>query len=175
MSELLLEDITSVGEFLAHALELEVESAQRYRELADCMDVHNNPRVAGLFRTLADYGDRHAADVRQRAANWELPAIPPWDFKWCCPEGPESPPMEDAHYLMNRREALELALHNETRGRDFYSQVAARSPNSDVQRIATEMAGEENTHVEMLKRWLARLEDDPILPNDDLDPPHMPE
>ena len=83
--------------------------------------------------------------------------------------------MEDAHYLMNQRDALELALHNETRGRDFYTQVAASSPNPDVQRIAAEMASEENTHVEMLKVWLARMEDDPTPPRDDLDPPHMPE
>jgi len=41
--------IASVPEFLAHALELEAESHERYRELAECMEVHNNPEVAELF------------------------------------------------------------------------------------------------------------------------------
>jgi rubrerythrin len=175
MSEMLLETITTVGEFLAHALELEVESAQRYREMADCLEVHNNPRVAKLFNKLADAGERHAEEVRQRAESHELPAIPPWDFKWCCAEGPESAAMEDVHYLMNKHEALELALQYETRGRVFYSQVATSSPNPEVRSIAADMAIEEGKHVEMLKAWLERIGDDLNASREDMDPPHTPE
>ena len=38
MSDVLTGTITSVAEFLVHALELELESAERYRELADTME-----------------------------------------------------------------------------------------------------------------------------------------
>jgi len=176
MSEMLLETITTVGEFLAHALELEVESAQRYREMADCLEVHNNPQVAKLFNKLADSGERHAEEVRQLAESHEIPAIPPWDFKWCCAEGPESAAMEDVHYLMNKREALELALQYETRGRDFYTQVSNSSPNPEVRSMAAELAREEATHVEMLKAWLERVDDGlSSAPREDMDPPHTPE
>jgi rubrerythrin len=175
MKEILSQSIESLAEFLAHALELEVESAERYRELADNMQVHNNLEVAELFRKLARYGDAHAAEVQERAAGLQLPYISPWDFKWSCPEAPEAPCMENAHYLMNKCQALELALHNEIRGRDFYVQVAAASSDPEVREAATEMAAEEEGHVAMLREWVTReacvAEQRPA----DLDPPNMPE
>jgi rubrerythrin len=175
MTDLLLQSIESLPEFLAHALELEIESAERYRDLADVMHVHNNPEVAELFRKLAAYGDRHAAEVQQRAAAYQLPVISPWDFKWSCPEPPESPCMADTHYLMTKCQALELALHNEVRGRDFYAAVAARTKDPAVRAAAAEMAAEEGGHVDMLRAWFARESCDTLAPPSDLDPPNMPE
>ncbi len=167
--------ILSVGEFLAHALELEVESRERYRMLADCMEVHHNPEVAELFGQMARYSDMHAREVELRAQDTEIPAIEPWGFKWNCPESPEAPCMDDANYLMNKRQALELALHNETRGRDFYGQVAVTSPDSAVRRIAQEMAEEEDEHVVLLRQWIAREAGTGGAPQEDLDPPNIPE
>lgn len=175
MTNLLSQSIESLAEFLAHALELEVESAERYRELADNMRVHNNPGVSELFRKLAHYGDAHAAEVQQRAAGMQLPYISPWDFKWSCPEAPEVPCMEDAHYMMTKCQALELALHNEIRGRDFYAQVASVSGDPAVQAAAAEMAAEEDMHVNMLREWVAREACAAEKRPHDLDPPHMPE
>ncbi len=175
MSDLLAGDISSVAEFLAHALEMEVESAERYRELADSMEVHNNPEVAALFRRLAVEGDMHAEQVTRRSGAVELPNIAPWAFKWSSPDGPESPAMEDVHYLMNCLDALKLAWHNEVRGLAFYTQVADRSPNPRVRQLAGEMAGEEDAHVAMLQSWLNREAGDGTAPVEDLDPPNMPE
>lgn len=175
MSSLLSADILTVPEFLAHALELEMESAQRYGELADNMVVHNNPEIASLFGLLAKEGELHAAQVRQWGEEFELPQIAPWHFKWSSPEGPESAAVEDTHYLMDRRQALALALHNETRGRDFYSQVAQHSPDAEVQRLAAQMAAEEDSHVAMLKTWLSNESDGMEGQMEDLDPPNTPE
>ena len=174
MSESEHQPIASVPEFLAHAIELEAESHERYRELSDCMEVHHNPEVAELFGRLAHYSDLHAQEVQRRAAGIELPAIAPWGFKWNCPESPEAPCMDDANYLMNKLQALELALHNEVRGRDFYALVAERAPVPEVRAIAKEMAEEEQEHVDLLTQWIARVaagvEDTP----EDLDPPNIP-
>lgn len=175
MNPMLAQPIDALGEFLAHALELEHESAERYRELAGSMAVHNNPRTAELFEQLARYGDSHAAEVRGRAAGIALPQMAPWDFKWTHPESPEAGCMEDAHYLMTPCQALELALHNEVRGRDFYAEVAASSPDPEVARLAREMASEEDEHVVMLREWIEREACHEHLPAEDLDPPHMPE
>lgn len=176
MSDLLAGDISSPAEFLAHALEMEAESAERYRELADNMEVHNNPEVATLFRQLAHEGDAHVAGVKRLCARIDLPNIAPWAFKWSCPDGPESLPVDDVHYLMSRRQALELALHNENRGLDFYIQVAQRSAHAEVRRLAGEMAREERDHVQMLTAWLSREpEEKASSPLSDLDPPNMPE
>jgi len=175
MSELITQPIESLADFLAHSLELEVESAERYRELADSMEVHNNLEVAALFDQLAHYGDIHAEQVRRRATGLELPSIAPWDFKWHCPDSPEAPCMDDANYLMNKCQALELALHNEARGRDFYRQVAETSPNAEVRTAAAEMAEEEEGHLRMLEERFRHEACDIVEAAEDLDPPHMPE
>lgn len=175
MNEILAQPITDMGDFLVHALELEVESAERYRELADSMEVHNNPEVAELFLTLAGYGDLHVQQVHERCDAVQLPVISPWDFKWACPESPETPCADNASYLMNRCQALELALHNEIRGHDFYAEVAHTAADSEVRRIAAQMADEESSHVEMLKVWIAREQGESRIPREDLDPPNIPE
>lgn len=168
--------IETVPEFLAHALELEEESVDRYETLADSMEVHHNDAVAELFRRQAEFSEQHAGEVRQRTQGIPLPEIPPWDFKWNCPGSPESDCMEDdISYLMTTRQALELALHNETRGRDFYAEVAERSPDPEVRRLATEMAQEEDEHVKLLEQWLAHGQGGADIPQEDLDPPNMPE
>jgi rubrerythrin len=168
--------IRTVGELLVHALELEHESAERYGELAQSMAIHNNQEVADLFEHLADMSEAHADEVRGRAEGVDLPEIPPWELKWTCPGSPESNCMEtQVSYLMTALQALELALHNEMRGRDFYAHVAMSSPNPDVRHLAGEMAEEESEHVDLLKDWLAKethsQEPAPL----DLDPPNIPE
>jgi rubrerythrin len=176
MSEPSVPPIASVPELLVHALELEHESAERYRLLAETMAVHHNAEVAELFRRMADMSDAHASEVIARAEGLLLPEIAPWDFKWSCPGSPESDCPDDVEvsYLMTPQQALQIALHNETRGRDFYAHVAASSPTPQVRRIAGEMAEEEDEHVALLK---ARLdtEDLAVAVPTDLDPPNMPE
>ncbi|MEJ2394503.1 MAG: ferritin family protein [Candidatus Thiodiazotropha sp.] len=165
--------IDTVEEFLVHALELEEASQEHYEELADTMEVHNNLEVAELFRKLANYSRLHAEEVHEKASDMKLPQITPWDFKWKCPSAPEAFCMEDANYLMTTTQALEIALFNEIRGRDFYQEVADSTPTEAVKKLAQEMVEEENWHVEMLREWQESMEDQ--LPQDDLDPPNIPE
>jgi len=108
-----------------------------------------------------------------RAEGLELPEISPWEFKWACPGSPESSCMEEAHYLMNTAQALQIALFNEIRGRDFYLQVAETSPDANVRWQAQEMVEEEAWHVKMLEEWLQEVEVE--TPLEDLDPPNSPE
>lgn len=165
--------IRSVAEFLAHALELEMEAVDRYRELADSMELHNNLEVADLFRGQAERGIRHTEAILTRAQGLHLPPISPWDFKWDGPS-PEVLGMDLVNYLMDAHQALALALHNETRGRDFYAQVATGSPDPAVRAIAYELVAEEDAHVRTLADWLAALGPVPD-PLEDLDPPNRPD
>ena len=57
------EPIVTVAELLAHALELEAESYERYLLLAEVMEVHNNAEVADLFDQLARYSELHVREV----------------------------------------------------------------------------------------------------------------
>jgi rubrerythrin len=165
--------IETVEEFLVHAMELEEASYEHYDELADSMEVHNNLQVAELFRKLANYSRLHAEQVHQRAANLTLPQITPWDFKWKTPNSPEAFCMEEADYMMNSAKAMEIALFNEVRGRDFYQYVADSTSSEAVKKLALQMVEEENWHVEMLREWQASMQDE--FPQEDLDPPNIPE
>jgi rubrerythrin len=70
------------------------------------------------------------------------------------------------------RQALEVALLNETRGRDFYAAVGRESPDAEVRTLAVEMAEEEAQHVDLLTTWLQRHVDQPNASLEDLDPPN---
>jgi rubrerythrin len=166
--------ILSVAELFVHALELEHESAERYLELAESMDIHHNTEVARLFRQLAAMSEAHAREVQRRSAGMQLPHIPPWDFKWHCPGSPEGHcDHSRIGYLMTATEALEVAQLNETRSRDFYAWVAAESPDAEVRALAAAMAEEECGHVEIIDTWRRDHAEHCVAPPEDLDPPNI--
>lgn len=160
-----------VGIFLAHALTLEAEAAERYDELADAMQTHNNKEVADMFRQMAKFSRMHKADVEKRAQGVAVPHMAPWDFQWNTPESPEAGQIEGTHYMMTAYHALILALHNEERGQAYYAGVATATKDPEVRRLAKEMAEEEAEHVATLKQWLNRYPKPAAGWDDDLDPP----
>ncbi len=160
-----------VGSFLAHAIALEDEAAERYSDLADTMDTHNNGEVAALFRQMAEFSRRHADSVRERAVGVEVPERKPWELMWSEPEGPETAPVERTHYLMTPYHCLQLALHNERRGHAYYADQAAKAGDADVRRMAEEMAAEEAEHVRLLEEWVKTIPEPEPDWDQDLDPP----
>jgi rubrerythrin len=148
---------TTVALFLAHAVALETEAGDRYEELADVMDVHNNQEVAALFRQMAEFSRLHAGQVRERAAEFgPLPRLKSWEYRWNTPEPPEAGDFLGTHYLMTPFHALQFALANERRGWEFYNNSAKESSDPEVRRLGAEFAGEEAEHVETLERWIER-------------------
>jgi len=147
---------TKVATFLAHALALEVEAADRYEELADVMEVHNNSEVALMFRQMSEFSRMHGLQVKQRAQGHQLPKLRSWEYRWNTPEPPEVGTPDATHYLMTAWHALSFAMENERRGLTYYASVAADSDDAEVRRLAAEMAEEEREHVATLERWLAR-------------------
>ena len=147
---------TKVAIFLAHALAMEQEAADRYDELADSMEVHNNKDVAELFRQMAKFSRLHGASVAQRATPYELPKLKSWQYRWNTPEPPEVGEPEGSHYMMTPYHALIFALDNEKRGQQFYASEASGSDDPTVRSLAAEMADEEAEHVTELEAWIAR-------------------
>jgi rubrerythrin len=167
--------ISDLDTFLAYSLALEEEAAERHDELADMMEVHNNPEVAGIFRKLAGYSRLHASEVRDRRRDSDLPKIAPWDFGWETAEAPETADIGAVDYLMSPSQALRVAMSNEQRARDFYANVGRESPDPDVRALASEFAQEEQGHLELLEQWLTRVPDEDPAAGFDPDPPNMPE
>src|SRR4029450_1083085 len=94
----------------AQAWAMEVEASRRYADLADAMETHNNVEVAGMFRTMANYENKHADDI-MAAMGWsEAPPLAPGDSGGPGAGPPEVPRMGEVHCLMQPYHALELAL-----------------------------------------------------------------
>lgn len=145
----------TLEEFMAQALVMEREAAQRYEEIADAMEMHNNREVAQLFRTMAGYEAKHAQSIMAEM-NWvEAPGVPPG--AWPAMESPEMIPSDAVHYLMHPWHALELALAAEQRAEAFFSELARSAGNESVRRAAIELRDEETEHVAMVKQWMARF------------------
>lgn len=167
--------MTDLDTFLAYSVALEEEAAERHDELADMMEVHNNPEVADTFRKLAHYSRLHAREIRDRSQGSELPRIAPWDFGWETMEGPETAGIDEMNYLMDTTQALRVAMGNERRAHDFYFAISEESPNPEVRALAAEFADEEKEHLDLLEKWLAKVPDSGDEKAFDPDPPNMPE
>jgi rubrerythrin len=167
--------MTDIDTFLAYSVALEEEAAERHDELADMMEVHNNPDVAATFRKLAYYSRLHAQEIRDRSQGADLPRIAPWDFGWETMEGPETADIGDMNYLMTTAQALHVAQGNEQRAHDFYRAISTESPDPEVRAVAAEFADEEQEHLALLEQWLSRIPQEADETAFDPDPPNMPE
>ena len=171
----LTEKIKDLDTFLAYSIALEEEAADRHDELADMLDVHNNPGVAATFRKLAHYSRLHAQEIRKHGKDRTLPVIAPWDFGWEDMEGPETADIGAVNYLMNTAHALQIAMGNEKRAHDFYFEISQQSQVEDIRAMAAEFAEEEKEHLELLKQWIDKTDESTKEQLYDPDPPHMPE
>ena len=163
--------IRSVAELMAHAHAIEAEAEARYRELAIQMELHNNPEVAALFRTLEKYEGQHASEIESRATGMSLPALDPWQFKWADAEAPELVDPLAMHYLMSPRMVLSQALEAERRAYEFFSKLAGTTSDPAISDMAATFAADEDEHIRMIEEMLATLEAPRPDWDDDPDPP----
>lgn len=161
----------TVPEFLAHAIALEEESAHRFDELADALEVHHNGEVVELFRKMAHYSRLHLAEAKDAAKDMDLPHYAPWQFEWPDLESPETVDIEASHYKMTPHHALLASLESEKRGQRFYATVAATVADEEVKRLASEFAEEEQGHVRLLTEWLVKYPMPAADWAEDMDPP----
>ncbi len=103
----------SMAELLVHALVIELEAVQSYKDLAVQMEQCGNDEVAGLFEKMSELEAGHATKIREKAGDIELPELAPWEYRWAGMESPESIDLAGIHYLMTPHHALKLALENE--------------------------------------------------------------
>lgn len=159
----------TLPEFLAHAIALEHEAAERYLELADMMEAHRNDGVSALFRDMVRYSRMHRDSIIERAQGVTLPTLRSWQYRWKLP--PEAGGEEAFDPQLEVYPALRYALQNELRALDYYSSVGEQTSDAEVARLAAEFAAEESGHVQALEDWLARTprpaapwQDDPERP-----------
>lgn len=145
----------TVEEFLAHAIQLEREAADRFSQLADAMDSAGNREVGQLFRQLAHYSRLHLAEARDRAGFLDIPDLKPDEFRWPDAESPESAAIWAADPMIGTDDALATALAAERAGLEYYSHVLAHATDPEIIMFAKAFVEEESGHVAELDRWIA--------------------
>ena len=148
--------IGSVATLYAHALVIEHEAVERYREFASHMTEHGNDILAELFGQLANFEAEHAFHLTKRAAGLTLPKIAAGEHAWLDRDAP----VPEAHAFVLRmltpRLALEIALRAEERAKAFFEKVLAESSDAGIRELAFDMARDEEAHIAWVNEALAR-------------------
>jgi rubrerythrin len=161
-------------EFMSRAYTMELEAIERYAQFAEQLDTHNNREVANLFRKLSQIESLHAKRILEEMKWPSMPALAA-AYAWEGPEGPETAPFGELHYLMQPYHALEIALQCEEQAQQYYEGIAASKAPRRVRAVAAEMAEEEREHVRLIRDWLKKVPKPAAGWDRDPDPPRMGE
>ena len=167
--------IATLEEFMAQALLMELDAAQRYGEFADMMETHNNLEVAQWFRKMALVEGQHATQIMAEMGWTQAPqhvAVAP-AFEGF--EASESASLEEIHYLMQPWHVLRLALANEERAARFFGQLADAATVPSVRKAALALQQEEREHVELVRAWMQKVPQPESNWDQDPDPPRYDE
>jgi rubrerythrin len=161
----------TLAELMVHALVIELEAVQSYKDLTDQMVQCGNTEVAELFEKMSALEAEHAETIREKAGDLELPELAPWEFRWSGLEPPENIDLAGVHYLMTPHQALTLALENELSAMAFFDAIAHDCTDERVRDLAKEFADDERQHVSWMKDWLAKYPEPAADWDHDPDPP----
>lgn len=142
--------------FLAHAIQLERESALRYKELAEAMQRQGNAEVADFFQQMAHFSRLHQKEAMDRAGFHDVPKMKPEEYTWADGASPEAVWLEvDPNIAV--LDAMQQAMFGEQRSHEYYQAMADQTQNDEVRALASEFAEEEGEHVEQLEVWHSNL------------------
>ena len=142
--------LRTLEEFLAHAIAIEYEATQRYREFAAHFARRGELAAAGLCRNLGAIEAEHLAHLTASSRDLELPALAGEDYSWLEGSSPEAPRPEVFFFAATTRDLLNAARRGEAGAHRFFAWVERTSPLAAVRALAGEMAREELVHV----RWI---------------------
>lgn len=161
----------TLQDFMAQALQMELDAAERYNEFADMMETHNNLEVAQWFRKMAEVEGKHADQIMSEMGWSEAPSGLRMAPLLTGLEAPESASDAELHYLMQPWHVLQLALGNEQRAERFFAKLASLATVESVRKAALELQREEAEHIEMVQAWLKKVPQPAASWDQDPDPP----
>jgi len=149
--------VASVSALYAHALVIEHEAVERYREFEARMFEYGNDGVAALFGKLAQFEAEHAFHLAKKTAGMTLPKLAATEHAWLDCDAP----LPEAHAFVMRmltpRLALEIALRAQERVKAFFDRVLDESSDAGIRQLASEMARDEQAHIAWVNEALARV------------------
>jgi rubrerythrin len=148
--------ISSVNDLLAVAYQIEIDAVERYNELANQMETHNNPELVKIFRDLARAEGIHGEEIRRLAGDFDVAGHARRIARFGRTESPEEATLGDAHYLMTPWHALQLSLAGEKRALAYFTSIVETATDPKVKAMAAELVEEEAEHVNLVNRLLRR-------------------
>jgi len=163
--------IDNLEDLLRYARKFERDAALRYSELADQMEVFNNPELANLFRKMAVIEQMHVDDVSALCGELGVEEEDIAKTRWVGLETSEAPDYSEIHYQALPAHMIRLAMGFEQKNAEFYANLAKGTSNDKVREAAKRLQAEEEMHLRELETWLKRYpESDPDW-DYDMDPP----
>jgi len=163
--------VGNLNDLLAVAYQIEIDAVERYRLLADQMEIHNNPELVKIFRDLARAEGIHGEEIRRLAGDFDVVAHAREMAKFAKGESPEEADLSTAHYLMTPWHALQLSLAGEERALAYFTSIVETAKDAKVKELAGELMEEEAEHVNLVHRLLRKYPEPSKTWADDLDPP----
>lgn len=151
-----LRPINTVPGFYAHAIAIEHEAAERYREFADHMKDRSRD-ASVLFEQLARDGFDHARQLANGARGARLPRLRSGAHAWLDKGTPLMAAHEWVFRLLTPRDALKVAMHAEQRAKRFFDHVAQTTRDDGVKALAGVFLKEEGEHIARMKRAFQKL------------------
>lgn len=139
--------IGSIEEFYAHALAIEHEAAERYREFRDWFRERDEDILADLCASIARMEAEHYQALLAGSRGLELPALEQGEHLWLEAGPPEAPARELFYRVAQPRHLLEIAFQGERNALAFFEWVERTTDDPQVRAAAREMAHEEELHV----------------------------
>jgi rubrerythrin len=134
---------------------VEEEAKERYGELADQMEIHHNPEVAGFFRFMIGVEGKHEAALAARRKDL-FGAEPPTVTRAMLFDV-EAPEYDVARATMTVRQALDAALVSERKAYAFFDAALAAVKHPTVLELFTELREDEQLHQELVLNEIAKL------------------
>ncbi|MBX7190953.1 MAG: ferritin family protein [Sandaracinaceae bacterium] len=137
------------------AVLIEEEAMDRYRELAEQLEVHNTHAAAKFFRFMERNEAKHReALLTQRTARF---ADAPRHVRREMIFDIEAPEYDEARTFMSLRAALEVSMRSETKAREFFESALAQISDSEVRTLFAELRDEEIEHQGLVQKELDKV------------------
>ena len=134
---------------------IELEAYKRYTEFAESFGSRGVDDAGAVFRSMAVNENKHCEEIaeRRRALFGDKPAKVKLDDIFDV----EAPDVCDVRWNMSALKAYQLALYSEQKAFAFYGEALDHVDQPDVKALFEELRDEEDEHVRMLVKIIAKL------------------
>ncbi len=147
----------SIKDALDLAILVEDEAEERYRELAENLELHNTKEAARFFRFMVECEAKHGRELRGKRAELfgEQPSTVDGSMLWDV----EAPAYEVARSFMTLHDALDVALAAETKAFEFFDGALPSVEDPEVRELFIELRQEEVEHMQMVREQMKKIPD----------------